>query len=134
MANLVCPRNQEKGAVIPQETEPDLPVSVQETLAEVWVGGGLLQGWGTECSSACMGPFEGGPHYLHCLHHSLASGQTTGGNTARLITKNWIKDLPPIRTKPSFPLSQSFTSGSFHKLLILLHQRADRMKTTITEN
>ena len=34
MANLVCPRNQEKGAVIPQETDPDLPVSVQETLAE----------------------------------------------------------------------------------------------------
>ena len=25
-------------------------------------------------------------------------------------------------------------SGSFHKLLILIHQRADRMKTTIIEN
>ena len=53
-------------------------------------------------------------------------------------TENWIKDLlsmaPPIRTRPSFPLSQSLTSGSFHKPLILLHQRADRMKTTITEN
>ena len=33
---------------------------------------------GTECSSACTGPFEGGHHYLHYLHHSLASGQTTG--------------------------------------------------------
>ena len=30
----------------PQETDPDLPVSVQESLAEAWVGGGLLQGWG----------------------------------------------------------------------------------------
>ena len=29
----------------PQETDPDLPVSVQESL-EVWVGSGLLQGWG----------------------------------------------------------------------------------------
>ena len=29
-----------------QETDPDLPMSVQESLAEVWVGGGLLQGWG----------------------------------------------------------------------------------------
>ena len=28
--------------------------------------------------SACMGPFEGGCHYLHYLHHSLASSQTTG--------------------------------------------------------
>ena len=53
-------------------------------------------------------------------------------------TENWIKDVlsmaPPIRTRPSFPLSQSLPSGSVPKPLILLHQRADRMKTTITEN
>ena len=53
-------------------------------------------------------------------------------------TEYWIKDLlsmaPPIRTRPSFPLSQSLPSGSFHKPLILLHQMAERMKTTITEN
>ena len=29
-----------------QETDPDLPVSVQESPAEAWVGGGLLQGLG----------------------------------------------------------------------------------------
>ena len=50
----------------------------------------------------------------------------------------WIKDLlnmaTPIRTRPNFPLSQSLTSGSFHKPLILLYQRADRLKITITEN
>ena len=62
----------------PQETDPDLPVSVQESLAEEWVGVGLLQGWGTECSSAYVGPSEGGRHYLHYLSHSLAPGQTTG--------------------------------------------------------
>ena len=28
---------------------------------------------GTECSSTCMGCFEGGRHYLHYLHHSLTS-------------------------------------------------------------
>ena len=28
----------------PTKTDPDLPVSVQESLAEAWVGGGLLQG------------------------------------------------------------------------------------------
>ena len=38
---------------------------------------------------------------------------------------------PPVRTRPSFPLS--LPSGSFHKLLIILHQRADRLKTTITQ-
>ena len=30
----------------PQETGPDLPVSVQESLVEVWVSSGLLQGQG----------------------------------------------------------------------------------------
>ena len=53
-------------------------------------------------------------------------------------TENWIKDLLnialPIRAKYSIPLSQSIPSGSFHKFLILIHQRADRLKTTITEN
>ena len=53
-------------------------------------------------------------------------------------TENWIKDIlsvaPPIRIRPSFSLSQSLPSGSFHKPLILLHQRADRLKTKITEN
>ena len=55
-----------------------------------------------------------------------------------LSKENWIKDLlsmaPPIRTRHSFPLSQSVPSGSLHKPLILIHQRANRMKTTITEN
>ena len=53
-------------------------------------------------------------------------------------TENWIKDLlsmaPPIRTRPTIPLSQSIPSGSFHKHLILIHQWADRLKITITEN
>ena len=47
-------------------------------------------------------------------------------------TENWIKNLwsmaPPISTRPSFPLSQSLPSGSFHKPLILLHQRTDEWK------
>ena len=52
--------------------------------------------------------------------------------------ENWIKDLlsmvSPIRTRPWSPLSQSAQSGSFQKPLILLHQRADRLKRKITEN
>ena len=51
-----------------------------------------------------------------------------------LSTENWIKDLLSmalsIRTRPSFPLSQSLPSGRFPKPLILIHQRADRLKTT----
>ena len=44
--NFVHTRTEEKEAVTPQETDPDLPGSVQECPAEVWVGGGQLQGWG----------------------------------------------------------------------------------------
>ena len=61
-----------------------------------------------------------------------------GGKIAPPITENWIKDLLnralPIRTRPSFPLSQSLPSESFHKPLIFIHRKADRMKTTIIEN
>ena len=53
-------------------------------------------------------------------------------------TENFIKDLlsmaPPIRTRPSIPLSQSIPSGSFHMPLTLLYHRAARLKTKITEN
>ena len=49
---------------------------------------------------------------------------------------NWteLSTALPIRTRLSFPLSQSLLSRSFYKPLILLHQRAGRMKTTITGN
>ena len=44
---------QEKGTVTPQES--CLCVSV--SLVKVWFGGGLLQGWGMDCSSRFMGSF-----------------------------------------------------------------------------
>ena len=42
---LVCMRTRDPGAVTLQETDPDLSVSVQESLVEAWVISGLLQGW-----------------------------------------------------------------------------------------
>ena len=51
--NLVYSRTQENGAVTPQETDQALPVGVQESLAEVWVDSGLLQGWG-HCAQQCV--------------------------------------------------------------------------------
>ena len=86
-----CPQGfvcalQEKGGVTPQQTDPDLPVS-----------GSLQQRCGsevachrvghTECSSTCMGSFEGGHLYLHDLHHSLAPGKYMVGNTAPAINR-----------------------------------------------
>ena len=37
-------RIQGKGAVIPKETDPDLPGSVQESKVEVWVDRDLMKG------------------------------------------------------------------------------------------
>ena len=39
--NLVCTRTQDKEAVSSQKTEPELPVSVQESPVEAWVDSGL---------------------------------------------------------------------------------------------
>ena len=44
--NLVHTRTKKKGAMTPQETDPYLPVSVQESLAEAWVDSGLPWGQG----------------------------------------------------------------------------------------
>ena len=84
--NLVCTRTQEKGAVTPQETDPDLPVSVQEFPVEMWVSGGLLQGWGHSCSSACMGPLEGA---IIFITSTIAWPQVKpqGGNTTLPINR-----------------------------------------------
>ena len=80
--NLVCTRTQDKGAVTPQETDPDLPVSVQESLAEAWVDSGLLRGRGTECPRPCSRPL---PTHA-CARDSWAltgkSGSVSFGVTA----------------------------------------------------
>ena len=47
--NLVCTGTQEKGAVTPKETEPELPASIQESPAEV--KSDLPQGQGTDYNS-----------------------------------------------------------------------------------
>ena len=75
--DLVHTRTWEKGAVTPQQTEPDLPVCAWESPAEVWVDSGLL--WDTIVLEApgcvSISPFEGGCQYPY---HSLAFVQTTG--------------------------------------------------------
>ena len=73
---------------MPQETDPDLPMSVQESLMAAWVGGGLLRGRDTECGRACMGPFKAVRHYLHYLQHSLVKEQ--GVNTALPINRKLV--------------------------------------------
>ena len=60
------------------------------------------------------------------------------GTQSYLSTENWIKDLLNMasfnRARPNFALGQSVPSGSSFKPLILLHQGADRLKTTFKGN
>ena len=69
------------------------------------------RGRGTECSSACLGPFEGVS--IIFINSTIVSPQVKqqGRSTAPPINGNWIKDLLnmalPMRTRPSFPFSQS---------------------------
>ena len=83
---------------------------------------------GNGCSSACTEPFEGDHHYFHYLHHSLASSQRTGReHSPTLQQKVGLKIYwawPRSSEQDHFSLSQSLPLGSFHKPLILLHQRA----------
>ena len=57
---------------------------------------------------------------------------TTTGKTIALTRKTFVSKV--IRTRSGFPHSQYLPSGSFHKPLILICHKADRMKTTITKN
>ena len=71
-------------------------------------------------------PFDGGHHFLHYPHHSLASGQTTGREHSPTNQQNWIKDFLsmdlPIRTRQVFPsvsLSHQETSISLLSFSII---------------
>ena len=129
-------QNPEKGTVIPQETELDLPRCAWDSLVEAWVYSGLPWGQGHWLQKfwkawlAGISPLEGGQHYFHYPYHR--------GKQPHPSAENCIKDLlsiaMPTRKRSSFPHSQFLPPGSFHKRLILIHQRADRMKTTVTQN
>ena len=105
-----------------------MPVSVQESLAEVWVSKWPVAG--SEVLSASVHAWELLKEVMNSTIVWLQVKQQ-GGTQPHLSKENWIKDLlsmdPLIRMRPSFPLSQSLPSGSFHKLLNLIHQRANRM-------
>ena len=69
--------------------------------------------------------------------NDFTSLQIAGREQLHPPTENWINDLlsrPNQNKSVSLLLSQSLPLGSFHKPLILLHQRAERLKTTITEH
>ena len=68
---------------------------------------------------------------------SLLQVKQQGSNTALPISRKldlrFTEYGPAYQNKTQFP-PQFLPSGSFHKPLILIHQRTDRLKTTITES
>ena len=83
-------KTQEKGAVTPQETEPDLPVSVQESLAEVWINSGCHGAKGTEYNSPGISPSEGGAITAITPNIVWSQAKQQGGNTASPINRKLI--------------------------------------------
>ena len=132
-------QDQGEGAATPQEPTQDVPASVQESPVEVWDGGGLLQGLGAPTVVVRAWDLLR-EVTVTFITSTMVWPQVNNrkGTQSHPSTENWTKDLlsmaPPIRTRPSYPLSQSLPSESFHKHLILLQQRTDRLKTTGTEN
>ena len=94
--------------VSPWETELDLPVRVQESLAEAWVDSGHLWGqshWIKQCVHKSFwrrSPLPPIPLPQFGLRPNIWEGTQPSPSI-----ENGIKDLlsiaPPIRTRPSFP-------------------------------
>ena len=79
----------------------------QESLAEARIGGGLLHRQGHWVQQCMHGTCWKRCHYLHYLHHSLASGQTTGReHSCCPSTKNKIYGAWP-RPSEQDPVSPS---------------------------
>ena len=95
----------------------------------------LLSYWVVSFALGCGGSFLVGSNILLSVVQQRVSILEFSQETMSACTftpPSWV--ALPIRTRPSFTQSQSVPSGSFHKPRILIHQRTERMKTTITEN
>ena len=85
----------------PQETDPDFPVSVQESPVEVWVSGGLLQGWVLSVAVHAWDILK--EVTIIFITSTIVWPQVNNREGTQLhpSTENWIKDLlstaPPIR-------------------------------------
>jgi len=81
---------------------------------------------GTECGSACTGPFEGGRHYLHYLHSRLVSGQTTGREHSPTLQQKvglkiyWVWLCPSEQNLVSPTVSVSHQDASISLLSLSL--------------
>ena len=91
---------------------------------------GCCRAGGTECSSACMGPFEWGQHYLQTSTIVWPQVNNREGTHLHPSTKiglkiYWSWPCPSEKDPDSPSVSLCHQEASIN----LLHQRADRLKT-----
>ena len=101
-----------------------------------WVGDAIQPSHPLSPFSSCPQSFPASGSFP--VSQPFASGgQSIGVSaSASIIQMNiqaWFPPCPPEQ-KPSFTHSQSVPLGSLHKLLSLIHQTVNRIKTTVTEN
>ena len=113
-------RTQEKAAGTPQETDPDLPVSIQESLVEAWVAVAAAGSGALSAAVSAWGVLK--EVTIVFIISTIVWPQVNNREGTQKIGLDLLSMASPIRTRRSFPLSQSLPSGSFLKL-ILLHQR-----------
>ena len=85
--------------------------------------------WRQEWSRMCMGPFEGGHHYLHYLHHSLASSEITGREYSPAHQQKiglkiyWAWPRPSEQDPVSLSVSLSHQEASINLLSLFIRGR-----------
>ena len=120
--NLVCTRTQEKGAVSSQETDPDMPMSVQDFLVEEWVSGGLLQGLGALTAAVrAWDLLKEGAIIFITSTMVWSQVKQQGGNTALPINRKldyraWPHPSEQDLVSPSVSLSHEEASISLFSL------------------
>ena len=92
----VCNRTQEKGAVTPQETDPDSPMSVQESPGDEWVSSGLLQDRRHWVQHGTF--WRGSPLSSLTPPQFGFRSSNREGTQPHLSIENWIKDLLSINS------------------------------------
>ena len=114
----------------PQETDSVLPVNVQESLVEAWVGSGLLQGRGSKGGSACMGLLKEVTIIFITSTIIWLQVNNREGTQPHPSIENWIKDLlrmaQPSEQDPASPtVSHSHQEASISLLSLSLRRQTD---------
>ena len=115
----------------PQETDPDLSVSVQESPAEAWVNSGLLQGqgyWTQECVHKAFwrrSPSSSLPLPNFGLRMNIREGTQPCPSTENWIKDYWAWPCPSEQNPVSLSVSLSHQEASISLLSLSLRGQTE---------